>query len=254
MTKTINSNKKQGKAARKNHQRRTTPRRNTNRTVANMADKDPNDIRKWLSPKSSSSTPNRRRRVMSTSSSDNERQESEQNTARQTALRSPAHPPNAPASSNVAPQQSQSAGTPSDAQPIAEDVIELSSSEDSTFIYRACPRPAGGAAKATPTRQAVNQRKGKGGQPRRSRRDRERARGGTTPNKKRKFTAEAEEASTDYSESDSCAESEQNAQDLYHEAMMGVRKANHARTQLRSATINCPVCAKFAAYLQHFTS
>jgi hypothetical protein len=219
-----------------------------------MADNNPNDIRKWLSPQSNNTTPKRRRRVMSTSSSENERQESQQNTSRQEALRSPAPPPNALASRNVAPQPSQSAGSPSVAQPIAEDVIELSSSEDSTFIYRACPRPTGGAARATPTRQAVDQRKCNSRQPRRSRADRERARGGKIPKKHKKFTTEAEEASTDYSESESCAESEQNAQDLYHEAMMGVRKANHARTQLRSATINCPVCAKFAAYLQHFTS
>jgi hypothetical protein len=84
--------------------------------------------------------------------------------------------------------------------------------------------------------------------------NRERARSGTRYSKSQKFTVEAEEASTDdESESESCDESEPNAQDLYHEAIMGVRRANNARSQLRNATINCPVCAKFAAFLQHFT-
>ena len=94
----------------------------------------------------------------------------------------------------------------------------------------------------------------KGKRPRRNI-QRERSRCGKSSSKLQKFTGEAEEASTDYeSEFESYAESELNAQDLYHEAILGVRRANNARSQLRSDTINCPVCAKFAAFLQHFTT
>jgi hypothetical protein len=40
--------------------------------------------------------------------------------------------------------------------------------------------------------------------------------------------------------------------DLYRQAMASCRNANAARTQLRAETTDCRVCAKFAAYLQHF--
>lgn len=49
-----------------------------------------------------------------------------------------------------------------------------------------------------------------------------------------------------------CAESGEDAQSLYRSAIMGVRNANHARQQVRAATVNCPVCAKLAAVLEHF--
>ena len=64
--------------------------------------------------------------------------------------------------------------------------------------------------------------------------------------------------SADRSESDdsfiatSCDESDENAVDMYHSAVHGIRNAQAARQQLRACTSSCPVCAKFAAYLQHF--
>jgi hypothetical protein len=69
---------------------------------------------------------------------------------------------------------------------------------------------------------------------------------------KSKFTAEADETDdSDQSESE-CDETDTQAQMLYHQAITGVRNANNARKHLHSSTINCPVCAKIAAYLQHF--
>jgi hypothetical protein len=70
---------------------------------------------------------------------------------------------------------------------------------------------------------------------------------------KPKFSAEAEETdATD--DSSECDESEPDAQCLYRQALNGVRNAGNARTNHRRATINCPVCAQFAAFLQHFLS
>ena len=62
---------------------------------------------------------------------------------------------------------------------------------------------------------------------------------------------EAEEDNVPSSGS-SCAESGEDAQSLYRSAILGVRNANHARQQARTATVNCPVCAKLAAVLEHF--
>ena len=61
--------------------------------------------------------------------------------------------------------------------------------------------------------------------------------------------AEEDNASSSGSE---CAESGEDAQSLYRSAILGVRNANHARQQVRAATVNCPVCAKLAAVLEHF--
>jgi hypothetical protein len=222
--------------------------------IANMAEQDPNDIRKWLSPKSNSTTPKRRRRVMSTSSSDNERHASETNTAAQhTPSRSAPLPIAAarihgpPLPTPIAEQQAEATTSR------AQDVIELSSSDDSMYIYA---RPTGGgAAVRSPKPDAEQLRSSSQAKRRRRNTKPERSSRGKSSSQSQKFTVEAEEASTDHeSECESCAESDMNAQDLYHEAIMGVRRANNARTQLRNATINCPVCAKFASYLQHFTS
>jgi len=68
------------------------------------------------------------------------------------------------------------------------------------------------------------------------------------------FVAEAEEANSDDTADDSneCIESDINGVDLYCQAVSSLRSANNARNQLRAATANCRVCAKFAAFLQHF--
>lgn len=73
---------------------------------------------------------------------------------------------------------------------------------------------------------------------------------------RRRFEAEAEVSSTDSSSDDSdnwrCIESDTDAEDLYRSAVAGVRNARASRQQLRRSTITCPVCAKFASFLQHF--
>ena len=69
--------------------------------------------------------------------------------------------------------------------------------------------------------------------------------------RRRVIAPEAEEKKLPSSGS-SCAESGEDAQSLYRSAILGVRNANHARQQARTATVNCPVCAKLAAVLEHF--
>jgi hypothetical protein len=49
-----------------------------------------------------------------------------------------------------------------------------------------------------------------------------------------------------------CDESDDDAVEMYRSAMAGMRNAQSARRQLRAHTTTCPVCAKFAAFLQHF--
>jgi hypothetical protein len=68
---------------------------------------------------------------------------------------------------------------------------------------------------------------------------------------RRSMDVEAAESSaiTDDSE---CIESVTDAADLYRSAITGVRGARQARQQQRTLTEHCPVCAKFASYLQHF--
>ena len=77
-----------------------------------------------------------------------------------------------------------------------------------------------------------------------------------TRNTRRRYEAAAEESSTDSSSDDSdnwrCVESDTDAEDLYRSAVAGVRNARASRQQLRRSTNTCPVCAKFATYLQHF--
>ena len=65
---------------------------------------------------------------------------------------------------------------------------------------------------------------------------------------------EAAAAESDLEDDDSseCVESDTNAQQLYREAILGVRNARNSRHQLRSQTTPCNVCALFAQYLQHF--
>ncbi len=159
---------------------------------------------------------------MSTSSSDNERHGPEHNSAASAAQQSPSRSPPLPISvmtNDVPPLPPQIASKKAVATPSkAEDVIELSSSDDSMYILRSDARPAGGGAAVTSTRPIVAQISSKVKQPRRST-TREGSR--ASSRKSQKFTGEADEASTDHdSECESCAESEQNAQDLYHEAIM----------------------------------
>ena len=49
-----------------------------------------------------------------------------------------------------------------------------------------------------------------------------------------------------------CVETDTGAQDLYRDAILGIRNARNARAQLRSSTAPCPVCALFAAFIRHY--
>ena len=77
----------------------------------------------------------------------------------------------------------------------------------------------------------------------------------TRNRQRRRYEAAAVESSTDSSSDDSdnkrCIESDTDAEDLYRSAVAGVRNAHASRQQLRRTTNPCPVCAKFAAFLQH---
>jgi hypothetical protein len=67
-----------------------------------------------------------------------------------------------------------------------------------------------------------------------------------------RYEEAATEESTELTDDDDCVESDTDAEDLYRSAMLGVRNAHIARQHLRASTTSCPVCAKFAAFLQHF--
>lgn len=213
-----------------------------------MGDKPGNyqqrDIRQWLSSPGSSTngTPARRRRVMSTSDSEEERNMSSQ------------HQPPALQDIEINDGNQQQTGH-QDANEIAPeepDVIQLSSSsEDSTYLLLPTQQESGGAA--PPARRISRSMSAA------ARGKSQHGAGQRCIGKKRskrskpKFSAEAEETdATD--DSSECDESEPDAQCLYRQAMNGVRNAGNARTNLRRATINCPVCAQFAAFLQHFLS
>ena len=204
------------------------------------------DIRDWItSPGSSSNgTPARRRRVMSTSNSEEER-----NLSSQRPQQLP-HPQN-DIEINVGNQQDTVHQDANEIAPVEPDVIQLSSSsEDSMNIPLPTQQASGGAA--PPARRidrgmsAAARRNGQHGRGRRCSTKRSQK---SKPN----FSAEAEETNTT-DDSNDCDESEPNAQCLYRQAMNGVRNARNARTNLRKSTMNCPVCAQFAAFLQHFLS
>ena len=67
----------------------------------------------------------------------------------------------------------------------------------------------------------------------------------------RRFEEEAEE-SEDQPTSSGCSESSEDAQALYRRAVLGVRNARNGRQQKRTETVACPVCGKFAAFLENF--
>jgi hypothetical protein len=69
--------------------------------------------------------------------------------------------------------------------------------------------------------------------------------------RRRRFEASAEETSA-VDDSSECVETDTGAQDLYRDAILGIRNARNARAQLRSSTAPCPVCALFAAFIRHY--
>lgn len=206
------------------------------------------DIRKWInSPSSSGGTPARRRRVMSTSDSEAERDQT------------PHRPlPLQPSQAQTATLDGdQPALEPDDAgagAPDAPEVVTLEiTSEDSMYIPLPRRQASGGVNEpARQTIRAGTTRSRRYSQPGAGASER------TSVGKKRskktepKFCGEASESSTTDKPSSDCSESDADAQCLYRSAMSGVRNATNARLNLRRQTVNCPVCAKFAAYLQHF--
>jgi hypothetical protein len=126
--------------------------------------------------------------------------------------------------------------------------IEISSSDDDDDMWIRPP-----AVQTTPA-PPLSAPAPRTAEPRRSRQRR-----AVTPprnRQRRRFEAAAVESSTDSSSDDSdnwrCIESDTDAEDLYRSAVAGVRNAHASRQQLRRTTNPCPVCAKFAAFLQHF--
>ena len=71
-------------------------------------------------------------------------------------------------------------------------------------------------------------------------------------NLRRRIAGEAEESELEDDNSSECIESDTNAQQLYREAILGVRNARNSRIHMRSHTTPCNVCAIFAQYLLHF--
>lgn len=71
-------------------------------------------------------------------------------------------------------------------------------------------------------------------------------------NVRRRIVAEAVESSLEDDDSSECIESDTDAQQMYREAILGVRNARNNRMNMRSHTTPCSVCAIFAQYLQHF--
>ncbi len=68
-----------------------------------------------------------------------------------------------------------------------------------------------------------------------------------------RYEEEAEESSDASSDDvNECVESDSVAEDLYRSAVAGVRNAQISRQHWRATTTPCPICAKFASYLQHF--
>jgi hypothetical protein len=212
--------------------------------MSDKTNKPQRDIRDWITSPggSSNGTPARRRRVMTTSDSENER-----NLSSQRPQQLP-HPQNDMLiiESNQPDTEHQDAG-----EVAVMEVIRLSSSSEDSTNIPCSTQPVSGAA-AQPARRinhgmsAAARRSGHSGRGRCIGKKR-------SQKSKRNFCAEAEETdSTD--DSSVCDESEPDAQCLYRQAINGVRNASNARTNLRRATMNCPVCAQFAAFLQHFLS
>ena len=204
------------------------------------------DIRKWInSPSSSGGTPARRIRVMTTIDSEAERDQTPHRPL-------PLQPSQA---QTAALDGDQPATEPNDAEIGAPNALEIvalsSSSEDSMYIPR---RQASGGA-SEPARQTIRAgttRSHRNSQPGAGTTERTSVSKQISKKTEPKFCGEASESSTTDKPSSDCSESDADAQCLYRSAISGVRNANNARLNLRRQTVNCPVCAKFAAYLQHF--
>lgn len=126
-----------------------------------------------------------------------------------------------------------------------QDVVDLDSSSDDMYIPAAMQRRPD--VRATPQQRAVTP---SAALPQSTRRRTPQPIGSRRP----RLQLEDEAVQSDHDDDDSseCVESDTNAQDLYRSSILSMRSARNARTQLRSETAPCAVCAKFAAFLQHF--
>ena len=206
------------------------------------------DIRGWMSPQRSAppqqATPSplqpRRRRIIESDSSNED-------------LPVPLQPDAARIMQKLQiPPPPQSAPLPAPQAP----VIELTDDSESDDMYIPLPQqtiqqviPPETPAQLERQRVAPQARLSEG---------RRRASARTAPlanngrNLRRRIEAVAEESELEDDESSECIESDTNAQQLYREAILGVRNARNSRIHMRSNTTPCNVCAIFAQYLQHF--
>jgi hypothetical protein len=216
-----------------------------NRDKGTNENRRPVDIRRFLSPTRNNTTPSRRRRIVTSSDSDQ--------TNRPAIIPNPTHDRNVNDALHQHVAQHQ-------------NVVQLSSSDDDS-MYIPLPRvvaaarsehaeqPAQARSRMTAARDTLRPN----GTSRRGAPQENTARVGSrrpraSPSCRDIFVGEAEEATTqeDDSQVSDCVESDTHGVDLYRQAMASCRNANAARTQLRAETTNCRVCAKFAAFLQHF--
>lgn len=205
------------------------------------------DIRTWLSPPRMDppqpATPSpmqqRRRRVIVTDDSD----ESEMQ-------RIPSEAPRDITSPQVPP--SPQAARPSAAPAPIMEHVDVSESDD---MYIPLPHPS---RHVVPSEQPAHQERQRTAPPAPPSANRKRAPVRATPpsnnsrNTRRRLEAEAVESSLDDDDSSECVESDTNAQQLYREAILGVRNARNERSIMKIQTMPCKVCSLFAQYLQHF--
>jgi hypothetical protein len=215
----------------------------------NDENRKPNDIRNYLSPGpgSNDQTPRRRRRIVTSDESDSQLRTQPEVPAEQLPA----------ANQAIALQQHVLQN---------QNIVQLSSDEDSMYIPLPRPQPAAATEQPRPPQQPRTSINGTGATtPARASTSTyaPHASAATNQNSGRRRTrsqhdasaaliGEAEESTSASHQTSECAESDTHGEDLYRKAIASCRNANKARTQLRAATAKCRVCAKFASFLDHF--
>ena len=210
--------------------------------------KKPNDIRHYLSSPGNDQTPRRRRRIVTSDESDDQHR---------TQTEMPA-------------EQQRTANTRNALHEHVlqnQNIVQLSSDDDSMYIPLPRPQPAAAAAEQPRQQQLQMSPIITTDTPRPARTSRtersphaaaapvalgghKRTRSQHLPSTA--FVGEAEESSSAGDQTSECAEDDTHGADLYRQAIASCRNATKARTQLRAATTKCRVCAKFASFLDHF--
>ena len=211
---------------------------------------NPNDIRNYMTPPRIEATPTRRRRIVTSSDSDDEPsgQPNTEHVIQPAALAAVAQQQNVTAIQDVVELTSSDDDSmyiplPRARQPAAVEQSKLPAQPRTPNNARAnTPRPATRSTAGTPKTAGSDQHSG-------NKRSRPQQRGRMSS-----IIGEAEEASSDDEDdhTSECVESDTHGEDLYRQAIAGCRNATKARTQLRASTTKCRVCAKFAAFLDHF--